>query len=290
MKFTLALGIAVAGALAGNPTPAPTVTEISVEAIANASAELELGFVVRGVVLEVLVRPGDVVISGQRLVRLDAAEAEADVRLSELRSNSGVEVERAKLELSMAKDELQKIQEAARRGAAADHEIRRAQQQVEIANLGVARAEQSRAEAHAEAMRARAVASRFELTAPTAGVVERVLVSEGELVDLVQVAVQLVVTDPLIIDASIPLEWFSSLAVGMPVTLEPLAIDQFPPLQGRLVSIGQVADPGSDTLSCRIEAPNPGRLPAGLRVRLALGSHERAHVAEADQPEEELRE
>ncbi len=78
---------------------------------------------------------------------------------------------------------------------------------------------------------------------------------------------RIVQTDPLWVDASIPL---MQAALIKPGAL--LDVTFYPPdpntVRGRVIFVAAVADAASNTLNVRIEVPNPSKRPAGEHVQV----------------------
>lgn len=272
MRFGLSGSAAIAvAALGGLPAPAgPTAAVHVVEAISEPSHDLELGFTVPGRVLEVLVRPGDRVKLGDALIRLDDREGAAQVRLFELRSESTLEADAAEAAWKLAVNEEGRVRDAHAKGGAAAFEVERAELESRRSFLAFELFKQRQQETAIQLQQARAQHDRFSLEAPLAGTVEEVLVEPGEMVEETRPVLRLVVIDPLRIDAPAPIGVAAGLAVGGPAWIRFKDAPDAPPLEGRIVNIAAVADPGSETRRVRVEAANPGAMPAGSHVEVVF--------------------
>ena len=85
----------------------------------------------------------------------------------------------------------------------------------------------------------------------------------------------LVVTDPLWIDAWVRIEQTLKLKRGDPALIRlklPGHYDR--PVQGKIIHLGQVANPSSDRRLVRIEMANPQQLPAGIEVTVSFAPPE----------------
>lgn len=239
-----------------------------VEAVARARHDLDLGFTVRGRVAQVLVQPGARVDAGAVLVRLDDRDGAAAIRLYEIRAASTIEVESAEAEWRLAENEARRIGDAMERQGAAPFEVERARLEAKRRMLAHEFARQRREEARLQLEQARLVHERYELRAPIAGVVEEVVVEAGEMVEEVRPVVRLVATDPLRVDAPAPLGVAAGLTPGAPAWVVFKSSGAM--VEGRVVHVASIADPGSETRLVRIDVPNPGGEPAGSHVAVSF--------------------
>jgi len=110
---------------------------------------------------------------------------------------------------------------------------------------------------------------RMAMKSPVAGRVEFVYVEAGESVEALGDVVRLVKTDPLWTDVPVPLARARHLKLGdtLQVVLpEAGAVS----VAGKIIHIAAVADAAAETLTIRLEVPNPKGRPAGERIRVLL--------------------
>ena len=115
---------------------------------------------------------------------------------------------------------------------------------------------------------ARARHEQYILRAPTDGIVEIVTVEEGELVETLNPVLQLVVIDPLWIDAAVPTDQTLDLKISDAVQVRIDLPGHNEPVMGKIIHMAEVADAASNTRLVRVEMPNPKLLPAGIQVTL----------------------
>ncbi len=111
----------------------------------------------------------------------------------------------------------------------------------------------------------------MRLKSPISGTVEQVSVEIGESATALEEVVRIVQTDPLWIDASLPLTRAAALKPGTPVKVafpEPHAGLS----EGAVIYVATVADAGSSTLKVRVEVPNKAKRPAGEHVQVFFPS------------------
>ncbi|MBL8745599.1 MAG: efflux RND transporter periplasmic adaptor subunit [Phycisphaerae bacterium] len=242
--------------------------EPPIEAIAQARHDLDLGFTLKGRVSEVLVEPGSAVEAGQLLVRLDDREGAEQIRLFELRAASHLEIDAAEAQWRLAENEAKRLEEAMASAGAAPFEVERARLEARRSFLAYELFKQRQTETQIQLSQSRLLHEKFEMRAPMAGTIERVIVEPGEMVEEVRPVLRLVVTDPLRIEAPTPMSLARGVSRGQAAWVRFRASGNV--LEGRVVSIGNVADPGSETRLVVIDAPNPVGEPAGAHVMVSF--------------------
>ncbi|HVZ93330.1 MAG TPA: efflux RND transporter periplasmic adaptor subunit [Phycisphaerales bacterium] len=249
----------------------------SAEAVADAKHDLALGFPVRGRVSEVLTEPGKAVKKGDLLIRLDDREGEAQIRMYTVRAESTLDIQAAEANWRLAQNEEKRAEEAVRQGGAGAFELERAQIETRRAHLAHELAKQRRDEAALQLEQAQAVHERYLLVAPIDGVVEQVNIAPGEMVDETKPVLRLVDITLLVIEAPATMSAAATLKPGMPAWAlfreqsgERIGEAAQAPVQGKIVQVAEVADPGSERRRVRIEVANPLRHPAGSHVRVTF--------------------
>jgi multidrug resistance efflux pump len=107
----------------------------------------------------------------------------------------------------------------------------------------------------------------MQLRSPIDGWIEQIDVEVGESVSATTEVIRVVQTDPLWIDAPVPLAQATGLKAGMTARVAcPGGGGQEWTAQGRVIFVASVADAASDTLRVRIEVPNKAKRPAGEHV------------------------
>jgi len=242
----------------------PAVAGAEVEAITEPRHDLSLGFTVPGQVGRVLVEPGEVVAEGDVLIELIDREEAAVKKLWKLRAEASVPLESAKAQHELAELEARRLKDLLERNAAAPFEYERARISAQVARLRVEEAAMEQKEAAIQLEQAEARHARFRLRAPTDGVVEELIVDEGETVEQLNPVLRLVTITPLRINADVETARTLDLAVGDPawVTFQ-MPGHEDRPVEGEIVHLASVADAASGTRLVRVEVPNEQDLPAG---------------------------
>ncbi len=268
---TLVLGcvgvvLAAAGPIASQPPAAPAT---GIEWVTRPSADLMLKFIQPGRVAEVLVKDGAHVKPGDVLVRLDD-EAE-QVKLKQLKAvaDDMLHIEASEAQLEQKRADLKKLEWAGKEGAATEWEIEHQRLEVKIGQLSLQKARFDHERAQEDYKQGKVQLARMAMKSPVAGCVEFVYVEAGESVEALGNVVRLVKTNPLWTDVPVPLTRARRLKLGD--TLQVV----FPETggvgaAGKIVHIAAVADAAAETLTIRVEVPNPKGRPAGERVRVLV--------------------
>jgi len=240
------------------------------------SVDARLSFPVSGRVAEILVKQGNRAAKGRPLIRLDDRVQRAEMELLQAQAMDTVRIEAAQAQLDNARLELEKVQmlhESS--GAASDLELREAKLEVVIKELSLRLAQFEHRQDRRKYEQSKAMLELMELTSPADGVVEQLLVQEGESVNASTPVLRLANIDPLWVDVPAPLESAVGLKVGQKarVQVDPQTLES---REGTIIHVASVANVG--TLTVRVELPNPEQRPAGQRVWVTFGQA-------ADRPE-----
>jgi RND family efflux transporter MFP subunit len=244
--------------------------QAQIDAITTASYDLRMAFTVNGVISKVPVKAGDSVKAGDLLLALEDDEGLAMVLQYELKAGSDLAIQSAEEQYRLAQVEARAIKQLLENKAATPIEMDRANVKAAIAALEVKHARQQLEEARHLLAQAKARHARYELYAPIDGVVDTLVVREGETVESLKPVIRLVNTQKLYIDASVPTSQTLKLKAGDPAWVTFRILEDKPPVQGRILHLAAVADSASDTRIVRIETPNPYELPAGGTVSISF--------------------
>jgi len=262
--FTLLSFLAVPAA-----TAAPSGSdETPVRAITRASEDLRLAFPVNGRVAAAHVEPGDRVERGQTLITLERDDSAARVEYLRSRAESTVEIQRAEAAWELAKVKEAGVREAVERGAGTSFELQEAELQTKSAELTLELLRQRKREAELELAQAEALHAQRELTAAIDGVVDLVLVAEGDTVEAFDPIARLVSAHRLWVDVSAPTRRTLGLSVGAPAWVRYTDDPESPVVEGVIKHLAQVADASSGTRLVRVEVGNDSGGPAGRHVEV----------------------
>jgi len=266
-----------------------------VAAITRPNKDVTLSFVRAGQVSKILVTEGGTVKVGQGLVQLDDTAEQAQLVQLKAQAEDTIRIKAAQAQLDQKKADLKKTGSAAEQGAAAALELEHARLDVAIAELSLALARFEHTQSGRKYTEAKIHVSRMRLISPIAGTVEQLHVEAGESVDALEDVIRIVSTDPLWIDVPAPLDQARALKTGQVAlirfagTADAVGADTpdpqgkgartrpsgtargvAPTANGKIIHIGSVADAASNTLTVRVEVPNPTGRPAGEHVDVSF--------------------
>ena len=237
----------------------------SVRAITKPSADVTLSFIQPGRIASLHCKEGGVVNEGQALVGLDAKAEQAQLAQIAAQSKDKTQIMASEASLVQNQVELKEIEKAALSKAATALEVDHARLDVTIAELSLAMAKFEHEQALRKFQESKIRIDNMRMMSPINGIVEDVHIEAGESVNALQEVVRVVQTDPLWVDARMPIAQIGQLKPGDSVTVE-FSLPNPGSVQGRIIHIGAVADAASATQKVRIEVPNPKKRPAGEHV------------------------
>ncbi len=221
-----------------------------------------------GILAEIAVDRGDSVAAGQFLARLDTTLEEIQLRQAQARAESSFAIAARESRLQFLEEQAERYRALSERNVTAQMQLDEAMMEAEVARQDLEEARFDAVLAAASVEEYKAILNQKTLTSPIDGVVVSRGASVGEYQDGTEPLLTIAVMDPLRVEAFVPIDYFSSIAVGQTVTIVPEA-----PIGGRypasIAVVDRVFDAGTGTVGVRINLPNPeNTLPAGLRCRV----------------------
>ncbi|MCH8194356.1 MAG: efflux RND transporter periplasmic adaptor subunit [Planctomycetes bacterium] len=239
----------------------------TVRGITKPSGDVTLSFVQAGRLSKMPFKDGDVVKAEQIVAYLDDRAEQARLAQIKAQSEDFTQILASQASLAQKQVDLRKLTNAAQVFAATELEVEHARLDVRIAELSLdlARFEHDQAvrQLHESGIRL----YQMQLKTPISGIVAQSHVEKGESVNSLDEVMRIVKTDPLWVDASIPIVQAALIKPG-----DRLNVTFYPPdpntVRGRVIYVAAVADAASNTLTVRIEVPNPSKRPAGEHVQV----------------------
>jgi multidrug efflux pump subunit AcrA (membrane-fusion protein) len=108
----------------------------------------------------------------------------------------------------------------------------------------------------------------MKLESPINGIVEKLDLGEGEVVDPNKPSCTVVQNDPLWVEVHLPSLQARKLALGDTLPVQHEGEQQWQ--SGKVIYLAPVADAASGTRMVRLELPNPTSRPSGLQVMVKL--------------------
>lgn len=251
-----------------------------IEALTMPSKDLQLSFHQPGRVEKIPVKEGDVVKEGQLLAQQDDSAEQANLEQQKIQADDTVRIKAAEAQLDQKKLDLKNLQYALEQKAATQYEVDHAALDVTIADLSLQLAQVQHRQDELKYKEVKAQVERMRLLSPMNGKIERIVVHEGETADPQAKVIRVVKLDPLWIEVSVPLTACGGVKVGQ--TAEVLYPGQDKPVAGQVDFVSAVAV--ADTLTIRVEVPNPRMRRAGDRVKVRFPAAPNCPPAAASAP------
>jgi RND family efflux transporter MFP subunit len=223
-----------------------------------------------GIVEKLLVREGDVVMTGQPLARLDREVQQALLAIAKQSMDSKGRLDSAKAELKLRQQRLQKLEPLRSEGHARQEEVDRARTEVQVAEANVRSIREDLLTRKLEYQKIKVQLERRTIHAPVAGVVTLLHKQVGEFVapnnpDLLT----LVELDPLLANFTVMSPQAETLQTDQEVRIyfpaSGLETDGFVEL------VAPVTDAESGTVRIKLRVANPdGRFRSGERCKIQL--------------------
>ena len=252
--------LAVTAAAPARPDP------LTSDCLVAASATAEIGAAAEGVLSAIRVERGDRVAAGDVLVALEAGAEESRAALARIRAGDDTAIRIAEARAEEARTRLERARSLVARGLAEAERAESAALDLATAELEREAALRARQIARGERAAAEADLARRIVRAPFDGVVVARTMELGEHYDRSESILTLARTDPLHVEAFLPLARAAALAPGQDVVVELEAGGRHPAV---IDVIDPVADAATGTLGIRATLPNPdAALVAGQTCRL----------------------
>ncbi len=251
--------------------PLSAAVATGIRAVTRPSADVTLSFVQPGRIAFVPFKEGDSVKVDQVLIRQD--DTAEHVLLSQLKAQAEntTQIQAAEASLAQKRVDLAKLEKAAASNAATMLEVEHARLDVTIADLSHQLAEFEHEQACLKYQEQEVRLRNMQIKSPLDGRIEKIDVEVGESVNALADVIRVVQTDPLWIDAPVPLQEGIRLKPGVTARIQIAGSGPgTEELEGRVIFVSSVADAASGTLRVRIEAPNQSGRPAGEHVLVSF--------------------
>ncbi len=250
---------------------APPRTPPALGCLIEASAIVEVGASVIGVISSVAVERGDVVKKGQVLATLESNVERAAVQLALAKLRNQAEVSSARAQHDYAQKKASRTAELTDLKFVSPQAREQADTESQLAGMRVTQALEQQTLATQELAMARAQLAQRTLSSPVDGVVAERYMSVGERVENRPV-LKLAQIDPLRVEVVLPASQFGTLKVGMSARIQPELVG-LAPQKATVAIVDRVIDAASNTFRVRLNLPNPDLgLPSGVRCKVEFAS------------------
>jgi RND family efflux transporter MFP subunit len=242
-----------------------------IRAVTRPSADITLSFVQPGRIALLPFQEGDTVKADQVLIRQDDTAEQILLTQLKAQADDTTQIQAAAASLAQKKVDLAKLEKAAASNAATVLEVEHARLDVTIAELSHQLAKFEHEQAIRKYQEQEARVKHMQLRSPIDGRIEKIEIEVGESVNALTDVVRVVKTDPLWIDAPVPLQEGVCLKPGVSARIQVVGVGpSSESLEGRVIFVAAVADAASGTLRVRIEVPNKSGRPAGEHVLVSF--------------------
>ncbi|MFZ4409967.1 MAG: efflux RND transporter periplasmic adaptor subunit [Paracraurococcus sp.] len=274
-KQPLITGIAVlltTALLSAASAQVPRIADESFDCLMDASARVNLGAQVAGVLRAVHVTRGDRVEVGRPIAQLASEVEEATALLARVRAQNDTSIGANEAKLDLARRRLARIASLRATGTSTEKDYDEANAEVRVAALTLRDSVLNLEAARAEMKRAEEQLAQRRILSPITGVVVERHLSPGEYVHDQAHIVTLASIDVLHVEVYVPVAFFGRIVRGGRAVVLPEA-----PVGGRhaaeVMVVDRVIDAASGTFGVRLRLPNPDwQLPAGLRCRVQFSA------------------
>jgi len=225
-----------------------------------------------GVLKEMLVKPGDVVTAGQLLAQEDSDLDEQDYKALKIEAESTSKIDAAKVDAESKRRQWHNKEKAHQSGGAAnEEEVEEAKLDYDEAVIDIRQAEELHAEKLAELDKQARKIEKMKLLSPVDGIVEKISLQPGEVVDPNKPdgALTVVKIKPLWVDMHLTMEQASKLKLGDKLSAA-YASDPDQWFTGTVIYFDPVVDATVDQQTVRLELANDENKPAGLQLNVRM--------------------
>jgi RND family efflux transporter MFP subunit len=230
--------------------------------------KIKLATPVSGVLRDVLVDRGDVIVKGQVVAQLESAVDQAQLDLAKARAESDATVKAREARLVFLTKKRERTTGLLAKGAASTAALDEIESDFGVAREDLREARANLRVAQLEVLRAEEVLKLRSIRSPIDGVVAERSLLGGEYAYEQAPIMTIAQINPLNVEVFVPVAMYGMIKIGMEATVMGEA-----PVGGRFAARVEVIDPlveaRSGTFGIRLLLPNPDNgIPAGLRCKV----------------------
>jgi RND family efflux transporter MFP subunit len=249
------------------PAPAVAARPAVLGCLIEASAIVEIGSSVIGVLTAIDVERGDVIKKGQVLARLDGSVERAAVKLAETKVNNQADIVSARSQKNYATRKAVRTAELTNLQFVSAQAREQADTEASMAGMKLAQTLEQQTVAQQELAMARAQLAQRTVRSPLDGVVVDRYTSVGERIENRPI-LKIAQIDPLRVEVVLPSSLFNVVKAGMKAHVLPELQGTRPQL-ATVAIVDRVIDASSNTFRVRLTLPNRDLdLPSGVRCKV----------------------
>jgi RND family efflux transporter MFP subunit len=268
-RWVMVLALAAGGGMGGTAAWGQVFTAADNSTVMGTtlpSQRLELSFDGPGIIGEVQVKEGDTIQKGQELMAEDDRMEEKLYEAMRMDADSDLPIQFAQKTLSDSQTKLKRFKGMG--SSASPFEVLEAELDVALSEIKVQQAQQEQKQKKLQADRQKIKVDLMHLKSPIDGLVEKLNLGLGEVVDPNKPSCTVVKNDPLWVEIHLPSRQAAELATGdtLPVQEDGKKLWA----DAKVIFLSPVADAASGTRLVRLAMPNPTGVPSGLQVLVKL--------------------
>lgn len=238
------------------------------DCVIEPSLRVEVSSAVQGILENVIVSPGERVMKGDVLARLESSVELTSLNLAKARAENTASLTSAQGRYQFYKSRLDRSKQLFDRKAVSSETLERAETEFIIAENELKTAETDLLFAKLEVERALAVFNQKTIRSPFDGIIARQVLDPGALVGDGAVIFELASLDPLKVRTFAPVSLFPLVSASTRATVLPQAPFDTP-ISARITLIDSTFDVASGTFTVELSFDNPDHsLPSGLKCTL----------------------
>ena len=262
--------ITIASLALAMATAAGAHAEVLLQGVTEFSKEVELSTMATGLISEVKVTEGQIVVAGDALAEVESDLQVARVAIARVAADATAPIDAARADLGLTKSRLARIERAVGRGGAAKWELTEAKSSVVAAQARLVGVTEEQAANEARLALELASLKQFTLVAPFDGRVVELFARTGALANGREPLMVLVGGDVMRIVSFMPADQLSNIAPGDTAPVE-LGTPVSRSVEARVAAIDPRIEPGSGTVRVIFEFDNREiNSPAGVEATIRL--------------------
>lgn len=217
---------------------------------------------------------GEAIRQGQVLVSIESSVEASAAESARARAEAQGQTELSRAKVAALREKARRLQDMRAEDFVSTQAVEDAQAELKLAEAELQTATENSQIARLDHRQALDQLRRRQILAPFSGVVVDQYLYPGALMDSSDTkkpVLKIAQTNPLKVQALLPVKAFTQVKPGQLVTVTPEAPFAERPLKARVRTVDRVLDAAAGTFGIVAEIDNPrGELPAGLRCRVKL--------------------
>lgn len=248
----------------------PLHAETDFDCVMEAANIVELSPRTPGVISSVDVEKGQRVAKGDVIARIDSSMEEGALQMLEARVGSTAAIDAQTARVTFTKAQLDRAVALVQRDAQSKDKLESLKNDYALATSQLRQAQVDATALRAETERARVAVENTKIRAPVDGVITEITLSAGEYANADRHVAVLAQTDPIYVDAYLPVALYDSVHPKTKVRIHPeYPVDSV--IDAEILMVDSMFDSSSRTFGVRVALQNAdSHIVAGQRCRLEI--------------------